>query len=44
VDPHASAVPIAAPASTSLRKCMPSRMRDAATLRAQKSRSAASSG
>jgi hypothetical protein len=42
--PNASPVPIATPASTSLRKCMPSRIRDAATLIAQNSRGPVRSG
>jgi len=43
-DPQATRLPIAAPASTSLRKCIPSRMREAAMLRAQNSRPVARSG
>jgi hypothetical protein len=43
-DPRPSTVPIATPASTSLRKCMPSRMREAAILTAQNSSAAVRSG
>ena len=42
--PTASSAPIAAPASTSLKKCMPSRIREAATLTAQNSSPIARSG
>jgi len=44
VHPYASPVPMTAPASTSLRKCIPSTMREAAILAAQKSRPTARSG
>jgi hypothetical protein len=39
-----SPAPISAPATTSLRKCMPSRMREAATFAAQNSSAGASGG
>ena len=43
-DPQATRLPTAAPASTSLRKCIPNRMREAAMLRAQNNRPVARSG
>lgn len=43
-EPNASSVPMAAPANTSLKKCIPSRSRDAATLMAQNNRPTARVG